>query len=385
MKPNALHLIFIFFPSVLFFGCTSDDQAYVDAGAMLVETGEVSFPLSDNMGFANYSLCHFEEDGKSYFSILNLLEPAVYVYSYESRDIVKRIAMQKEGPSGVGPTVPQCSHYMDKLSEFTYFSYRLGKAFRLDTAGNILKTFNFEQAQAAGIPNPSAFTYKPHVKLNDTLYVPAHPYDLKSGQLGYTVAAISEGDSAHYMFRLPDAYGLGTWNSMFAHIPNMAVNKKSNTLYVSYPIEGMVYAASSDSLIPLGMVESSHIESIPFLTDKTGNDALKAFSIDEMKEYSQTTPFYRSLIYDPYRDLFYRETLLKPTKEQYRNGEKFEERSLVLTDGNLNVIGETKLDSEVYDAKIFFVNEKGLHIAKIDRYRENEDAITFGILEVKPL
>jgi len=84
-------------------------------------------------------------------------------------------------------------------------------------------------------------------------------------------------------------------------------------------------------------------------------------------EYALETPYYHAVIYDEYRDVYYRFVRHSiPFKDEI-TGERHEfyEKpiSIIVLDKNMKIIGETKLAEHLFLDYIYYVTDRGLYIS----------------------
>lgn len=355
----------------------------------LKEYNEVSFPLSNKTAFNNFSICYFEDENQSFVSILNLIEPAIYIYNYNTRQLFKKIILQKEGENGVGKLSKLSSHYIDNLNEVYILNYFELRMYTLNLNGTLLRKDNLANLKDTFSPNPVTSTSFPVVRSDDNkLYIPGHPFF--SFKKFKSIASFTVVDlknySINYKYIMPKLYEKASWYSNFSYIPTMVKNSTNKKLFVSFPIDPFIYQVEGDTITKDSYVSSKYFKTIQPLTRNTEKDYIGTnYTTQQREEYSGTTPVFRAFLYDKYNNIYIREAVLKPTLTEFKNGNQDPTSSLILLDENFKKIGETLLPNEIYTSRIFFLNKKGLHVAKINKYQENEDEITFGVFKLEKI
>ena len=91
------------------------------------------------------------------------------------------------------------------------------------------------------------------------------------------------------------------------------------------------------------------------------------------------------IIYDKYRNVYYRVASIGLTDDEYRNDKriKIKQTSVIILDENFNKIGETLFPRFEYTAQIAFVSPDGLCVGKYEKSMENEDFMYFGVLTLE--
>jgi len=98
---------------------------------------------------------------------------------------------------------------------------------------------------------------------------------------------------------------------------------------------------------------------------------------------------YGDLIYDPYRDVYYRFAYPKTTLEDnirwwgksVYGRKKF---SVIILDKEFKIIGETLFPESIYNSYVFFVHKDGLYISRDYQmiYGQSEDYMTFELFNL---
>ena len=115
----------------------------------------------------------------------------------------------------------------------------------------------------------------------------------------------------------------------------------------------------------------------------------KPGSIAESMKMFAENPEYRVLIYDKYRNVYYRFAYpgieVKPDDDVFKLGEFRRVFSVMIIDKDFNLIGETLMPENTYNVNMFFVNEAGLWLSTnhVDNPNFEEDAINFELFTLK--
>lgn len=115
-------------------------------------------------------------------------------------------------------------------------------------------------------------------------------------------------------------------------------------------------------------------------------------SDNEFANASYTKAEYGSVIFDEYRDVFYRLCYAKSKKsedidlmnmEEYRLSKG--DFSIQIFDKELNLLGETMFEAGKYAPRIFFLDKDGLWLSENNVFRDDisEDELVFRCLELK--
>ncbi|MGW8124066.1 DUF4221 family protein [Roseivirga echinicomitans] len=105
----------------------------------------------------------------------------------------------------------------------------------------------------------------------------------------------------------------------------------------------------------------------------------------EQNEYSLSTSDYNRIIYDSYRNVYYRIAYLRPSIDMLRLGQRTIDFSISILDENFIKIGERKFDGKIYRSSMILVGSLGLNIARIDLYNDDQDLLSYDIFKLEPL
>lgn len=95
-----------------------------------------------------------------------------------------------------------------------------------------------------------------------------------------------------------------------------------------------------------------------------------------------SSPYYRGILYDEYRDVYYRFAVGKGNeKAPLHQMRYYADISVIILDNNFKWIGETKLPKDTYSYKFWFVGKDGLYISKSHPFNQNisEFEMQFGV------
>jgi hypothetical protein len=97
------------------------------------------------------------------------------------------------------------------------------------------------------------------------------------------------------------------------------------------------------------------------------------------------SPFYRGILYDKYRDVYYRFAVSKGNEKAPLHQTRYHaDISVIILDSDFKWIGETILPKNVYSYKFWFVGQDGLYISKSHPFNENisENTMSFGVFSI---
>jgi hypothetical protein len=154
-------------------------------------------------------------------------------------------------------------------------------------------------------------------------------------------------------------------------------------IYSFYGNEDIVVASIDHQTIEKRNAKSRHIDKIIFRevphNPQTGTKLEREIAA------------YGDLIYDKYREVYYRfaypETVLDPDRSYLKSfhfgRKKF---SVIILDRDLNIIGETLFPEGIFNSYVYFVHKNGLYISrdyKIGEGTQSEDYLNYTCFELK--
>jgi hypothetical protein len=148
--------------------------------------------------------------------------------------------------------------------------------------------------------------------------------------------------------------------------------------------EQFVYSFHFDECIYVASIDHDSIQKIPikskYIKEVTTLDDYGNLTLEAVCE----NPNYGNLIYDKYRDVYYRfcypqAELEKGIKgpELYLYGRK--NFSMIILDNKFNIIGETLFPDYTYNSRVLFIREDGLYISDSHYLNPNysDDILSF--------
>ena len=308
----------------------------------------------------------------------NTIDNSLYIYNYESTDLLQKIKFDSSIPKILG------YNYINNDSIFIY-SYNRHKLYLSNKDSEIAS---------------ERIVYYPPTSVEDIIY--PSPYLMTVAPLSFfknkivTVGFVSgetefetdynrpvivqldlENGNLQHMLNYPNQYTSYNWGGGFAYrMPYY--NIVNNNMYVSFSAHHYLFKIN---LLTNEKTEhyagSRHINEIgSFPHEKT-----KPISSEDEWEWYMNTPSYEGIFYDRYQDLYYRVARLPVQK--YNKDEKYNNKPIIVIvlDTNLNYLGEIELPTDIMlNSFNSFVSEDGFNI---QAYTNNEDMLTFYQYKIK--
>ena len=324
--------------------------------------------------FTHYQ--YFQEAGKEYFSFLNKVTQEINFYNLETKTLAFKIPLYYEGPNSVGNLQGFNSGYhVHNLDSIFVLNRNYGKLFLVNGNSQVLNDYQIAYDKA--IPSPV-------IAPNAPMYLKDHRVHLINIQTGmnhfgvnknyrsdYATSLDIQNDENQTYLSYPESYSKGIWG-ITLHTISRTIDPHKQRFFVSYPIDDYIYEYNLDGHA-VGKYEATSS-----LKEKSMSMKKRHFTPRGRKNYYLSQSKYTNILFDPHRQLIFRECIGSIPKEALNeNRLVFPDRALVMLDKNLKKIGEIKEPGN--QRLVLFFNEKGIH-----RYVEtnNEDVLRFEVYEV---
>ncbi len=379
----------IIFLSVLFIACQSNEKES-DAACHLVATEDfLEFSVPSDASMFIKSMQAFEgEDGKSYFSFLSNEVPEIYFYDIETKDRIKTIHLDTEGPDGIGRKAG--GFYMVDWNRIYVPDAYLSQISVVDSTGHKLNALKFD-ALAPDYPfiPTNSLIASPLLGLEGKLYASQKPNPRLGGDArrGSTTEMIIRLDSckAHpFAFHYP-SFALTNYSpgqSSLGLAWRMSRCFNGSELVYSFGLDENVYVVSLDgNEVAKHQVESRFIKALE--NPKAPDDFM--LGIQTLCE----NPFYGNIYYDKYRRLYYR---VAYPQEDYDKEENFVDLwqfgrgkfSIIVLNEDFEVLGETLFPAFSYRSDLVLILEDGVYLSTSHFKREDysDDVLRFQRMEL---
>lgn len=349
----------------------------------LDKVGEVSFPLDNVTGFKAFTLQYWEDfnSKKKYLCVINF--PArsynLKFYNYDTGILDFSVELNTEGPNSTG-IYPLGFHVHNRDSIFI-FSDREGQLSIIDQKGTVKSKHLILDTSGNKVPSGFVSTSHPMVYHDRKIYINGFFREdvLDHTKVKQDICLNLETGDFEYIIPRPKLYNDGFWGSHYLTRIYHSYNNKEESLLISFGADPNIYRYTINDLTSQAIeCRSKYLGRLKPLGSKGSKHA------EESKfKYEGTSGSYGAIIYDSYQELYYRIVQLPSSDSKYKFSPKlFKGTSLIIMNSQFKIIGEDLLPNE-YDPYMFFVNEKGLHLANKSKYDQDEDNMVFDIFKTK--
>ena len=365
---------------ICLFACQDSPKesiAIYDIG--LAESKKIVLPVDENTYYLSKSIFQFEEDDKEYllFGNLEKRQHELLIYDIEKQNLHKRIPLEKEGPNGV-PGIWGCIPFFDSKT-FLVSQHNSGRMSIIDGEGIVVQKYSMRQfsdkTKRRGLWVDSRFGVS-------FFYTPSFIKD--------SIVYFSNGIFIQY--KINQRLDREVWKTIPMFNSLNLKNGHIHTLPIKYPD-----IFEDDVKVPAGggyeFTYDYNYKQERLVCSLTGYDSImvtddlkqvrwyngksrylksmrpkvyEADGFDWLREATEN-PAYHNIMYDKYRDVYYR--IVELPYELKQNESPFDtpkgrEFSIIIFDKDLNIIGETKFPGNKYRYKISFVGRDGLYISE---------------------
>jgi len=385
----------LLFFTMIFFSCkkTKHDNNfstnnYVEKWS-LMDNGLIKFPLDSTISKSSITSIQYSTfHDKSYFSFLNEHDNSLNYFDLDDINKNHKVRFEYEGPNGVGFFSLLTGHYLKNLDSIYIYTNESSQINLLNSKGELLSKKNV-LLKDGEVVHKNVFVTKSNVihLSNGKLYLPCSVRPLEQYKQERIILEVDEGlSSTSYKVNFPEVYDTGFFGSTFNYVPSIAGPKKGNNV-ATFPMSAGLYEIDTNgNIINAKYAPSKHFDKIEPMKGMDKSYELNLNSRDWTRErhYSYSTPNFSKILYDKYRDLYYRIVHIRPSLEAVKLGSTTPDFSVIIFDKELNKVGETDImDNTVYDPVMMSVFKEGLAIARKDLYKENDAELAFSIFTLE--
>ena len=316
-----------------------------------------------------------DKNGIEYITFQNQERNEILLYDIATCQLKKKIKYEIEGNNGVGF---MWGYYIHNLDSIFLTSRDLPEIYLTDSSGYVKNKYLYNKANDnINIDNycSISFLYMPMILKNDNLliarkcnrHIKPNPIcasiDLKTNEVK------TYPQEYPILPNTDNKYKKAGIELYFSRCYN-----NENFIYSFYYDEDLYIQDQTHSQLIKKKAKSSFIEKV-IIPDDYGKTTMK-----EMCEI----PNYGNILYDSYRDVYYRITYpkveidkqIKPLELMDFGRKRF---SIMILDHNLDIIGETLFPDNTYNSTLMFVKKDGLYISDSHYLNPNfsDDVLSF--------
>ena len=357
----------------------------------LVETHKLTLPVDENTYYMSKSMFQFEENSKEYlyFGNFQKRQYEILIYDLENHNLYKRIPLLKEGPNGV-PSISGCKPFEDSNTYFL-FQHHLRRLSIINDQGELLRYYpvKLPEGQFTHYDDGWSYFFNPSFCVDSVVYF---RHGLNKAQMKthewkdvsmFTYLNMKNGEVGPLPLHYPSIFDHDVENPAGGFKFSYDYNYEQNKLVCSFTGYDSLMVSDDLQNVRWYNGKSRYMESIrPILYEASGGIQ----SLAKLKERGK----YHNLMYDRYRDVYYR--IAELPYEFKQNESPFDdprgrEFSIIIFDKDFNIIGETKFPGNKYFYKMSFVGRDGLYISEnnLANPEFDEDKLVFACFKLEDL
>jgi hypothetical protein len=349
--------------------------------ADLVVVGEKNFQLDSlSSPFIN-ALSVFSHEGRDYFSFLNKEQNRIYVYDMEFEDIKYYTPFDREGPNGVGSVE---GYHIFNPDSILFLDSWTNKVSLTDKAGSLVEKFTMSGNMVSISP------LLPVPRLGTTN--PVHQYKGKFYFTGYSIGEFKLETNSNrpvilsydksikkvtYDLSYPDIYQDVSWGATSYRAIYSDINPQTNHLIISFPADHNLWFYNVENGNSFSKYAGSQ-----YFGDITSFHENKMFMERKpLEEFFGKNPSYSSVIYDKYREVYYR-IADHPIQDYDESSRKTSVKkfSIIILNKDMEKIGETAIPHLSHSRLSYFISEEGFNLQK---YQNNEDLLVYTTFKLR--
>jgi len=377
----------------IIFGCEkSIENSY---SIKLVPLRKIEIPLDENTS-SSWENLQYLDLGEIEYLVFNdgikSLEKKIHFTNVIDTSDSFEVNVSLEGPDGVGHLDGFYIRNLDSIFILNRFAYRL---YLVDSSGSVKETYpllgsNF-QVESNLTYLPGILPFCPILDLGNQLFIPARPdvnpldnYNYKAFKTGVLLDLTDK--SFEYVLDFPKSYHNSGFWGIWLEMPSNTINLKDSLILQSFPIEDrlMVYDFNLNLIDTPSLFSEYYVGKFSSLPESTLDPEI-------FYPHIYSNPSNKSILFDPYRDLYYRifngpypettiENMARSNFLTWDEKNEYPKRMIMVFDRNFKELGIIELDNERYFVDFIRVVKEGLLIPVQSDY---EDKKVFEIFEVK--
>lgn len=369
---------FFRFLSLLLFILSSCEQAEKSRSYQLVRSDQtLAFTLDDKTKNVTPFLSYYRyKKGKEYIVLqsysMQSRSNKFYFYDKDSQELAFKIEPEIEGSNGVGRVLGCYIQDWDSLYLTSLFEPEI---IRINKDCQILEKINYEEANdGTRLYNSSFLSFRTATLIGRDLYIYSDPNRLIEKDYVSATINLDTKEIRALPFVYPDYPGSSVKLKRYGLEGSYSRSFDGQRFVYSFIYDESVYVANiaHDSIRKVS-VKSEYIDQVQL------PDELTAQAID----FCQNA-MYGDLIYDPYREVFYRIAYPSTTIEKGVKAMELIEYgrktfSIIILDKELNKLGETLFPNYTYNSRQLLVLPDGLYICNSHFMNPdfNDDILSF--------
>jgi len=367
----------------LLFSCSENVKVDLQKGEWpyFSKDGDFQFlKLDSETSLQSKCLRYFvNENNEEFLFLLNDLNNSIYKYRFEDGEIEETYHFEKDGPQGVGKLDGFDILGQDTLVLLSKYEYKLSIVkISEKSETTVLQSFSLLKKSGDIEFTAYATTSNRIVRVGNTLVLSATPFiDPVKSELHSAGKNVIIFDLKDFTIEYRNLYTDRYKQRWPTHYQRISANYNENTkrFVYSLPAESRLIETNHNEYFKYHSVKSNYFDEPKQINGLSKTE-------EASKEYVTENPSFGSILYDKYRNVYYRFTERPFGEVVVKRGYKYRGRfnGVIILDESFKVIDEVeKLTPSPID--MAFVGKKGLYIKQ--RMSGEEDILRFRIINFK--
>jgi hypothetical protein len=309
------------------------------------------------------------------------------IFDYFKGTIKNKILINSSEGNGCGILNNYSGFYYHSPDSIFIYNYKLKTVFLIDSLSNVKKKWETKRSDLAKYPvDIEALTPSPIININEHILLSGsetgQPDDATETNKPVSCIIDLNNDSVKYGVGYPQQYRDGNFGGLYFNSIYHTNGSLNQSVAYSFPADHNIYLYKRDFSEPEKLFAGSrYIKSISSST----SDFVDLFSNKEKRiKYYVSQSSYKNIIYDRYRDLYYRiaQTPLYDWKASDMTFIK--PFSIIVINAKDGIISETPIleNYQMYNLYNIHVIPEGLIIQK---NTEDKNVISFELFKIKKI
>lgn len=348
---------------------------------VLIEKDTIFFSIKSDTNYFSWYTQVLEIDDTTYLFRLEYFKDIIEVYNFDSKKLIKEIMLKTEGPNSVRDLQAGTFHFFSKDSFL--FANRHGEIFSM-LNDSITEKYQIAKpekyASIYGVNAMKMIINGENVFLRYVSFAKTFSDDFNKSSI--LIKYNPQTDMSHLCkLTLHKDYQENNFPVFFKNV-YFTHNSKKNTIVASYSAfpELYEYSIDKDSVVKTYKVSSKRVPKLSVPTKKN-------ISSEEQKHLFLTNSLYGEIIYDKYRDIYYRFIALKVPefKKSIKRGYVHKPYAIMVLNANFEILTERVFPQFRFHVKDWFITKEGLWVSNNNPFNAifDENKISFTLLTVE--
>lgn len=376
--------LFYFISVILFFSCGNKKNEMLSM-SLIISNEKVELSIDESVKNNVKTFFIYKTDSIDYYLFQNEETNEILFYEKKTRQLVRKIQFEEEGPNGVGRFI---GFYPLSINEFILTHPGICELAIVDNKARVKRRIRYDQNEDGNrlIPCVSATgSIGPIVVIKNNLFLRQmiNPFwgenVLENSPVSIMIDTITN-EVTTLPLRFPPINTASNIVKRLSPPSDFSAYRcfDGQQFIYSFSFDEYLYVASiSHDSITKVKAKSKYIDELKPVNPRISDAKL---GLKRMAEVAM----YRNILHDPYREVYYRFVYLENELDMNENFTDLLQYghslfSILILDKDFNIIGETLFPEFTYNPTLAFVDEDGFYISD-SHYKNpdyNEDVLSF--------